>query len=347
MTPPVGSLTVPCTVPAPPKPCADTRAADSPRHTTATATPEPRRACNIVIAPRFGKRIAMLEQLTLATTVRSSHHKPTNGPFQPAGGVAGNTDGEPDGQPSGRPQTVQTAISPIIGNGPCRTRLPIRRFASTIHVRRRTGRCLPVTRLLRQAYRVDHIERRRVAESRRAEHRRRALRDAARDGRPRGPHARPDVWIRSPAASHVRARPCVELVRACPRTSCRRSGFEGPFPYLARCRVCRPRLPARCRRALSAQRRASCGARRPEAIARRHRLRRQRRRRGTARLRGRHRRAGPGSRRHAATDVYVRCACRSTGWRHARTARCGTRALGGGAGDVRRLGAAPQSASSR
>src|SRR5438034_8679911 len=64
-------------------------------------------------------------------------------------------------------------------------RAAVRWSGAAVRRAKRTSCCLPVTRCRAQAYRVDHIERRRVAEPGRAEHGRRALRDAPRDGRAR------------------------------------------------------------------------------------------------------------------------------------------------------------------
>ena len=75
----------------------------------------------------------------------------------------------------------------------------------------------------------------------------------------------------------------------CPRTSCRRSASQGPFPYLAAVGFARSGLSAGGRRALGPARRARRGARTAEALARRRRVRRQRRRGRAARARRRHR----------------------------------------------------------
>src|SRR2546430_11909496 len=85
--------------------------------------------------------------------------------------------------------------------------------ATTIHWAERAGRCLPVTNSPRQAYRDDHLERRRAAEPGRAQYGRRALRDAARHGRPRCPDAWTAIPVRSASAPDIDPRPGVESVR--------------------------------------------------------------------------------------------------------------------------------------
>ena len=218
--------------------------------------------------------------------------------------------------------------------------------ATTIRWAKRAGRCLPIINGSRQTYRDDHLEHRRTAEPGRAQYRRRALRDAAGDGRARRPHAGTPIRFRSAAPPDIPARPGVESVCAASLRAAE-DGLRRLISVHRRSRVRSTRLPARGCRAFSPQRRASCGARGDKTHARGRGIRRQRHRGCSA----------PGGRsyssfgslvaRDAAPDVYVRRADRTVGGGHARPAGRRTRVVGRGSGDLCRVGLAPQPASSR
>ena len=186
----------------------------------------------------------------------------------------------------------------------------------------------------------------RTAESGRPEHGRRALRDAAGDGRSRAGRIRRRTHAFDPLLLATAILGLVWNLCALPRTSCRRSASQGPFPVPGRDRFRRARLSAGGRRPLGAARRA--GRRRGgiETSARGVAYARQRGRRAPARPALRWVRPVPsplGMRLLTYTFVALVVPLAAV---DAGTARRAPRAVGGRAGDLRRLRAASEPAAS-